>query len=185
MVNFGPLLTLFFCHWHENSVVAPRMKPSYSRCIWTQILFVMRYWLSFLTRVRHSIMTPWPACLLFLITRLTVWLPLLNNISCNPLHSHQLLLRLCVATRQVIWARSARARLREALGSYCAKCGATTHLEFHCIVPQGHEHHGAGITARTCFYRRQHRNHNLQLLCPECHAIATALEHLQHTTERH
>lgn len=79
--------------------------------------------------------------------------------------------------RQVVWARSARQRLRMALGGECAVCGSTEGLEFDCIVPQGPAHHRTGVIGRTCFYRKQHAVGNLQLLCPACHAPKSAAEY--------
>lgn len=71
------------------------------------------------------------------------------------------------------WARNARFRLVFALGGCCAECGATKELEFDCIEPQGHHHHAIGYVHRTVFYRRQHKEGNLQLLCYRCHKKKT------------
>jgi len=73
--------------------------------------------------------------------------------------------------RQTLWSRVARNRLRDALGRACAACGGKDDLEFDCIKPQGDSHHRVGILGRTCFYRQQHAQGNLQLLCSRCHLI--------------
>lgn len=74
-----------------------------------------------------------------------------------------------MTSRQVIWARKAKLHLRALLGNACARCGGREHLEFDCIVPQGHAHHAAGTVGRASFYRRQFAAGNLQLLCGPCH----------------
>lgn len=79
-----------------------------------------------------------------------------------------------MAKRQVEWARRTMTRIRVILGGRCSKCGDVQKLELDCILPQGHKHHAAGYTARACFYRRQMRAGNLQLLCAKCHTIKTA-----------
>jgi 5-methylcytosine-specific restriction endonuclease McrA len=81
-----------------------------------------------------------------------------------------------MAKRQVQWAREALQRLRLALGMRCRVCGSTEQLEMDCIVPQGHHHHAAGMTARACFYRKMARQGNLQLLCQPCHTRKSATE---------
>jgi 5-methylcytosine-specific restriction endonuclease McrA len=82
-------------------------------------------------------------------------------------------------SRQVIWAARARFTLRFQLGDCCAICSSTRNLEFDCIQPQGHAHHAAGVIHRTVFYRKQHREGNLQLLCKRCHKKKSVAEHKQ------
>lgn len=81
-----------------------------------------------------------------------------------------------MARRQVRWAKRALDVLRVSLRGRCNNCGAEQSLEFDCIVPQGHKHHAAGISARACFYRKQARLGNLQLLCEPCHRRKSAAE---------
>lgn len=68
------------------------------------------------------------------------------------------------------------AQLRTALGDCCAHCHTPEGLEVDCIVPQGHEHHCAGIEARARFYIHQFAKHNVQLLCRQCHLVKTRQE---------
>jgi len=71
-----------------------------------------------------------------------------------------------MAARQKDWARRAKAALMELLGGKCVKCGTTEDLTFDCIIPRGDEHHKYDTSARICFYRRQHYEHqNVQILC--------------------
>lgn len=67
-----------------------------------------------------------------------------------------------------LWARNARFNLLFQLGGCCAQCSATRELEFDCIVPQGDWHHRLGTAKRMTFYRRQHKEGNLQILCKRC-----------------
>ncbi len=71
------------------------------------------------------------------------------------------------------WAKNARFKLAFALGGCCVQCGTAKDLEFDCIEPQGHRHHTLGFVKRTTFYRRQHKEGNLQLLCAKCHRKKT------------
>ena len=52
----------------------------------------------------------------------------------------------------------------------CAHCGTDENLEFDCIWPRGHRHHRGDASQRMCFYRRQFREGNLQVLCNFCNA---------------
>lgn len=71
-----------------------------------------------------------------------------------------------MAKRQKNWARRAKTALFALLGGKCVKCGTTENLTFDCIVPQGDRHHKTDTSARICFYRRQHYEHqNVQILC--------------------
>lgn len=63
-----------------------------------------------------------------------------------------------------------------ALGMMCRMCGGIENLEFDCIEPQGDEHHKMDTSHRMCFYWRQYRRGNLQVLCVDCHAKKSALE---------
>lgn len=78
--------------------------------------------------------------------------------------------------RQKIWARRARSRLVEILGGRCKCCGTDEGLELDCIVPMGHFHHRMDSSARISFYRQQHREGNLQVLCSDCHTAKTAAD---------
>jgi len=78
--------------------------------------------------------------------------------------------------KPTIWARNARLRLLTALGGCCAECFALTHLEFDCILPQGHVHHTLGTAKRMTFYRRQHTEGNLQILCNRCNRQKAKLD---------
>jgi hypothetical protein len=72
---------------------------------------------------------------------------------------------------QHIWAQKERARIKTALGNTCTACGETDKLEFDCLEPRGNLHHGLGQIQRTCYYRRQMQQGNLQLLCKWCNAL--------------
>ena len=70
-------------------------------------------------------------------------------------------------------ADKSRARIRRnllliCLGECCAHCGATENLEFDCIVPKGNDHHRYDTSHRMCFYWREHKLGNLQILCAKC-----------------
>ena len=73
-----------------------------------------------------------------------------------------------MSKRQKDWARRARAALIAKLGAKCANCGTTKNLTFDCIKPQGHRHHTLDTATRMCFYRAQHAQGNLQVLCKNC-----------------
>lgn len=66
-------------------------------------------------------------------------------------------------------ARRYRDTLRVLMGGACQDCGRPDRLEFHVIVPQGHDHHRSGFEGRMRFYRRQYAIGNLALLCADCH----------------
>ncbi len=68
------------------------------------------------------------------------------------------------------WARRKRRELLELLGNVCAHCGTAENLEFDCVVPMGDRHHRGDASQRMCFYRRQFREGNLQVLCNVCNA---------------
>jgi len=78
--------------------------------------------------------------------------------------------------RQKDWARRARKALRALLGGRCALCGSRRKLEFDCISARGHRHHRIEVSARTSFYRLQHSEGNLQLLCSACHGDKSAAD---------
>ena len=82
------------------------------------------------------------------------------------------------------WPHRARAHLFTLLGERCAWCGRDSELQFDCIVPQGHAHHAMGARSRMVFYRRQWRRQNLQLLCPDCHAVKGAFDRLYSIMQR-
>lgn len=63
------------------------------------------------------------------------------------------------------WATKGMDSLRDALGAKCAQCGGSDELEFDCIIPQGDKHHKWETNRRYVFYKRQHEQKNLQLLC--------------------
>ena len=73
-----------------------------------------------------------------------------------------------MAKKQKVWARRARRKLMEELGEVCVFCGSTIDLEFDCKKPMGHAHHRYDTSQRMCFYRKQHANGNLQVLCGTC-----------------
>ncbi len=66
------------------------------------------------------------------------------------------------------WAKRKRRELMELLGNVCAHCGTDENLEFDCISPRGDAHHRGEASQRMCFYRRQFREGNLQVLCSVC-----------------
>ncbi len=68
------------------------------------------------------------------------------------------------------WARRKRLELMTLLGNVCAHCGTTESLEFDCIRPKGDRHHRGDASQRMCFYQRQFREGNVQVLCNVCNA---------------
>lgn len=82
-----------------------------------------------------------------------------------------------MSIRQRNWARIAREKLFDELGRKCALCGTTENLTFDCIVPQGDRHHKIEWSARISFYRRQHRDNNIQILCSVCNYGKSIGEH--------
>jgi 5-methylcytosine-specific restriction endonuclease McrA len=84
-----------------------------------------------------------------------------------------------MAKRQKEWARKARFELMFKLGGACSVCGTDRDLDFDCIIPQGPAHHRDMDTShRMSFYRRQHAEGNLQLLCRrnKCHSKKTVAD---------
>jgi hypothetical protein len=75
-----------------------------------------------------------------------------------------------MSKRQKVWARRKRQELMTLLGSVCAHCGTNENLQFDCIFPRGSRHHRGDVSQRMCFYRRQFREGNLQILCGVCNA---------------
>lgn len=82
-----------------------------------------------------------------------------------------------MAKRQKEWAKKARFELMFKLGGICSVCGTDKNLDFDCIEPQGPFHHRIEPSHRMSFYRRQHKEGNLQLLCRhKCHKEKTKLD---------
>ncbi len=75
-----------------------------------------------------------------------------------------------MARAQKEWARQKRHELMSLLGNVCAHCGTAENLEFDCIYPKGDRHHRGEASQRMCFYRRQFREGNLQVLCNVCNS---------------
>jgi len=75
-----------------------------------------------------------------------------------------------MGARQKEWARKARVELMSTLGAVCVACGDRENLTFDCKTPCGHAHHRKEFSARVSFYRAQHRNGNLQVLCAPCNS---------------
>jgi len=85
-----------------------------------------------------------------------------------------------MALRQQRWAARRRLWLIELLGSECAHChkkvgaldpdGKPLRFEIDVIHPSGdYKHHRImGSIGRICFYIRELKNHNIQLLCEPC-----------------
>ena len=65
-------------------------------------------------------------------------------------------------------ARIRRNLLKICLGERCAICSTTDNLEFDCIESRGNAHHRYDTSHRMCFYWREYRAGNLQLLCAKC-----------------
>jgi 5-methylcytosine-specific restriction endonuclease McrA len=80
-----------------------------------------------------------------------------------------------MALRQREWARRTRAALIVTLGSKCARCSTAgskrNALELDCIAARGYAHHRMEWSQRISFYRREHREGNLQILCRRCNAV--------------
>ena len=70
-------------------------------------------------------------------------------------------------------ARVIKLELQLLLGAFCKHCGTEDELEFDCIDPQGGYHHRMNSCDRVYFYRRQHAERNLQILCALCHRAKT------------
>jgi 5-methylcytosine-specific restriction endonuclease McrA len=75
-----------------------------------------------------------------------------------------------MSRRAKVWAVKARAELMDVLGRRCVWCGVTENLTFDCKIPQGDEHHRMSTDQRMTFYRRQHQQRNLQVLCDKCNS---------------
>lgn len=73
--------------------------------------------------------------------------------------------------RQREWAARKRQEILQLLGRRCRWCGSRRHLEFDCIVAQGHRHHAMGSAWRMSFYLLQLERENLQVLCRRCNAV--------------
>lgn len=73
-----------------------------------------------------------------------------------------------MGARQRDYAKREQARLRFLLGGKCTHCGTTENLEFDCISPMGHDHHGKELNRRMSFYKVQFALGNLQILCKIC-----------------
>src|SRR5712691_833417 len=81
-----------------------------------------------------------------------------------------------MSQRQKVWARKARLKLVSELGGCCKSCQSEEELQFDCIVPQGPLHHRFEPSHLICFYRKESRKGNLQILCASCHEIKTTEE---------
>ncbi len=75
-----------------------------------------------------------------------------------------------------LWATKAKTELIEKLGSECAVCGTVFDLQFDCIEPCGDAHHKMSQDQRICFYRKQDKIGNVQLLCKAHHLEKTLKE---------
>ena len=75
-----------------------------------------------------------------------------------------------MAKAQKEWARRQRRALMAELGEVCVFCGSVLNLEFDCKKPMGDAHHRYDTSHRMSFYRKQHANGNLQVLCRRCNA---------------
>jgi hypothetical protein len=81
-----------------------------------------------------------------------------------------------MAKRHKRRARERRENLLLALGSMCAWCGELKNLTFDCIMDCGDLHHKYDTSQRMCFYYRQHREGNLQILCAVCNGFKAQWE---------
>lgn len=99
-----------------------------------------------------------------------------------------------MAKRNKTWAKKRRRYIKGLLGYHCNLCGIHEILKedledpktqkpillvFDCIIAQGDTHHKGSTDQRVCFYWKQFKNNNLQLLCEKCHTIKSNLEHPQ------
>lgn len=80
-----------------------------------------------------------------------------------------------MARRHKLWAARERKRLAGILGGECVLCGSLDSLQFDCISPQGDWHHRRSAPERICFYRRQMRAGNIQLLCGTCNSLKSEM----------
>lgn len=76
-----------------------------------------------------------------------------------------------MARRQKDWAARAREKLMAELGGRCVECGSRRRLEFDCVTPMGGAHHKYDPSWRMSFYRQQHKENNLQILCKPCNGL--------------
>ena len=82
-----------------------------------------------------------------------------------------------MARRHKEWAQRARVRLIEKLGGKCSECQTEADLDFDCKEAKGDRHHRMDASARMCFYHKQHKEGNLQLLCRhKCHKKKTVAD---------
>jgi hypothetical protein len=101
-----------------------------------------------------------------------------NGAFCNK-HS----LKNNMGLRQRIWAKKKREELLVELGSRCVHCGKYAwelekgqQLEFDCIEARGDAHHRGAASERMCFYRKQHKMGNIQILCSDCNCKKSLTE---------
>jgi hypothetical protein len=76
--------------------------------------------------------------------------------------------------RQVAWKNRRRAWMMKVLGGRCLWCGTRENLTFDCIVATGDAHHRMSSVQRMCYYNRQFRLGNLQVLCHYCNSAKAA-----------
>jgi hypothetical protein len=80
----------------------------------------------------------------------------------------RLMIALLALAQILQWAREKRTELLCLLGAQCNICNAAKNLVFDCIIPCGDYHHRLDTSARMSFYRKQHKEKNLQVLCKKC-----------------
>ena len=81
--------------------------------------------------------------------------------------------------RQTRFYRRCRDELFQLLGRVCKKCGATEGLSFDIIIAdlEPKSHHGKmSSNQRIVYYRRQHENGNVQVLCLSCNTTKSNTE---------
>ena len=70
-----------------------------------------------------------------------------------------------------VWERRWRKRLLGELGGRCVFCGTTQDLTLDCIDPRPRHAVNANYRGRICFYRREMREGNVQILCRHCNSV--------------
>lgn len=84
-----------------------------------------------------------------------------------------------MAKRHKRRAKERRKELLHLLNNVCKHCGTTENLTFDCIQSKGDKHHKYDTSQRMCFYWREHRNGNIQILCDKCNSKKRAQEEEQ------
>lgn len=80
------------------------------------------------------------------------------------------------------WAKAARIELIVSRGGACERCKALQNLTIHVLARSDQRHHGMDPSARICYYRKEARAGNIQVLCQACHQLVTMAGSKQRAT---